>query len=54
MYLAATTHLVTTNQVPFPSTYYAAYGDSEEIYVEVDEPDWWGECSRRALIWFSI
>lgn len=37
VYLAATTHLVTSNQVPFPSSYYAAYRDSAEIYLEVDE-----------------
>jgi len=37
VYLAATTHLVTSNQVPFPSSYYAAYHDSVEIYLEVDE-----------------
>lgn len=38
-YLAATIHLVTTNQIPFPSSYYAAYRDSEEIYVEVDDQE---------------
>jgi uncharacterized protein len=37
VYLAATSHLVTTNQIPFPSSYYAAYHDSHEIYLEVDE-----------------
>jgi uncharacterized protein len=35
IYLAATTHLVTANQVPFPSSYYAAYRDSDVIYLEV-------------------
>jgi uncharacterized protein len=39
VYLAATSHLVTTNQVPFPSSYYAAYRDAEEIYLEVDAED---------------
>jgi uncharacterized protein YbaP (TraB family) len=38
-YLAATIHLVTTNQIPFPSSYYAAYRDSEEIYVEVNDEE---------------
>jgi uncharacterized protein len=37
VYLAATSHLVTSNQVPFPSTYYAAYRDSEILYVEVED-----------------
>ena len=36
VYLAGTTHLVTTNQTPFPSSYYGAYLDSREIYVEMD------------------
>lgn len=39
IYLAATIHLVTTNQIPFPSSYYAAYSDSTEIYVEVDDQE---------------
>jgi uncharacterized protein len=37
VYLAATSHLVTSNQVPFPSTYYAAYRDAETLYVEVED-----------------
>ncbi len=37
VYLAATTHLVSSNQVPFPSSFYAAYQDSSEIYMEVDD-----------------
>ena len=36
VYLAATSHLITRDQVPFPSTFYGAYSDSHEIYVEAD------------------
>lgn len=34
VYLAGTSHLVAEDQIPFPSTFYAAYQDSKEIYVE--------------------
>src|SRR5205085_8119100 len=36
MYLMGTSHIVATNQIPFPSPFYAAYQDSREIYVEAD------------------
>jgi len=36
LYLAGTSHLVTRDQIPFPSPFYAAYHDSEEVYVEID------------------
>lgn len=34
VYLAGTSHLVAEDQIPFPSTFYAAYQDSKEIYIE--------------------
>jgi uncharacterized protein len=37
LYLAGTSHLITEEQVPFPSTFYAAYNDSSELYLEVDD-----------------
>jgi uncharacterized protein YbaP (TraB family) len=36
VYLAGTSHIVPTNEIPFPSAFYAAYADATEIYVEVD------------------
>jgi uncharacterized protein YbaP (TraB family) len=36
LYLAATAHLVTPSQVPFPSTFYSAYHDSQVLYMEID------------------
>ncbi|HWN94175.1 MAG TPA: TraB/GumN family protein [Methylomirabilota bacterium] len=36
VYLVGTSHVVATNQIPFPSPFYAAYEDSREIYVEAD------------------
>jgi uncharacterized protein len=36
LYLAAASHLVSTNEIPFPSSYYAAYQDVEEVWVEAD------------------
>jgi len=37
IYLVGTPDLVTSNQVPFPSSFYAAYRDSKEIYIELDD-----------------
>lgn len=37
VYLGGTSHLVTPEQIPFPSTYYAAYNDAKELYLEVDD-----------------
>jgi uncharacterized protein len=36
VYLVGTSHLVANDEIPFPSSYYAAYRDSEEVLVEVD------------------
>jgi uncharacterized protein len=36
LYLAGTSHLVTRDQIPFPSPFYAAYHDSQEVYLEID------------------
>src|SRR4051812_32390215 len=36
VYLVGTSHMVATNQIPFPSPFYAAYQDSQEVYVETD------------------
>jgi uncharacterized protein YbaP (TraB family) len=36
VYLAGTSHIVGTNQIPFPSPFYAAYQDAQEVYVEAD------------------
>jgi hypothetical protein len=36
LYLAGTAHLVTRDQIPFPSPFYAAYHDSQEVYLEID------------------
>ena len=36
LYLVGTSHIVATNQIPFPSPFYAAYQDSREIYVEAN------------------
>ncbi len=38
VYLAGTCHIVPDNQIPFPSTYYAAYLQSHDIFFEID-PD---------------
>jgi uncharacterized protein YbaP (TraB family) len=40
LYLAGTCHVVSEDQVPFPSTFYAAYNDAEVVYVEVDSLSW--------------
>lgn len=36
VYLAGTRHIVADEEIPFPSAYYAAYRDSQEVLVEVD------------------
>ena len=36
LYLAGTSHLVTRDQIPFPSPFYAAYHDSQELFLEID------------------
>jgi uncharacterized protein YbaP (TraB family) len=36
VYLAGTSHIVADEEIPFPTSYYAAYRDAQEIYVEVD------------------
>ena len=36
VYLAGTSHVVTDDQIPFPSPFYAAYQDAAEVYVEFD------------------
>ena len=38
VYLAGTCHTVPDNQLPFPSTYYAAYQQSRDVFFEID-PD---------------
>lgn len=37
VYLGGTVHVLTTNQFPFPSSFYAAYQDSKELYIEVSD-----------------
>jgi uncharacterized protein YbaP (TraB family) len=36
MYLAGTCHVVTDDQIPFPSAFYGAYQNAREIYAEMD------------------
>ena len=36
VYLAGTSHIVADDEIPFPSAYYAAYRDAQELYVEAD------------------
>jgi uncharacterized protein YbaP (TraB family) len=36
VYLAATPDVINEEQIPFPSPFYAAYRDSQEIYLEFD------------------
>jgi uncharacterized protein YbaP (TraB family) len=36
VYLAGTSHIVADGEIPFPSAYYAAYGEAQELFVEVD------------------
>ena len=36
VYLVGTCHIVSEEEIPFPSAFYAAYQDSREIYVEYD------------------
>ena len=36
VYLVGTCHLVSDDEIPFPSAYYAAYRDAKELFVEVD------------------
>lgn len=38
VYLAGTCHIVPDSQIPFPSTYYAAYQQSRDVFFEID-PD---------------
>jgi uncharacterized protein len=45
LYLAGTCHMVTDDQIPFPSPFYAAYEDSKEVYLEVE-----GEPSGFAML----
>ena len=41
VYLAGTAHVISEDQVPFPSPYYAAYRDSQEVYIEFDADVSW-------------
>lgn len=43
VYLAGTSHLVTSDQVPFPSPFYAAYADAQEIYLEAGDLSVFGQ-----------
>ncbi len=36
VYLVGTSHVVADDQIPFPSSFYAAYQDSQEVYVETE------------------
>lgn len=45
LYLAGTCHVITDDQVPFPSPFYAAYEDSKEVYLEAE-----GELSGFAML----
>jgi hypothetical protein len=45
LYLAGTCHMVTDDQVPFPSPFYAAYEDSKVVYLEAE-----GELSGFAML----
>lgn len=37
IYLMGTSHVVEGREIPFPSSYYAAYQDSRDVFLEVDE-----------------
>ncbi len=42
LYLAGTSHLIPESAIPFPSSYYAAYAESQIIYIEFDtDLSWW-------------
>src|ERR1041385_5683594 len=57
LYLVGTCHIVTDDQIPFPSPFYAAYRNAEEIYAEVDmtHPSfWWNlRLTFRVLKWYK-
>jgi uncharacterized protein YbaP (TraB family) len=36
VYLVGTCHIVSAEEIPFPSAFYAAYQDSKDVYVEYD------------------
>jgi uncharacterized protein YbaP (TraB family) len=36
VYLGGTSHIIKPDQVPFPSSFYAAYNDSKVLYIEFD------------------
>ena len=36
VYLVGTSHVVAKDQIPFPSPFYAAYQDSQEVYAETE------------------
>jgi uncharacterized protein len=50
VYLAATAHIVAEDEIPFPSSFYAAYRDSKEVYVEFDTLDWWSQMSMLRVV----
>lgn len=50
VYLAGTCHLVADEEIPFPSTYYAAYGQAKELWVEADPLSF----SGTWLVWRAL
>ena len=56
VYLAGTSHIIASNAIPFPSTFYAAYADAQVVYVEFDtDLSWWAKMRLvpRILKWFK-
>lgn len=52
VYLVGTSHIVAPDQIPFPSPYYAAYCDSQTIYVEFDtDLSWWAKLRLMPRMW---
>jgi hypothetical protein len=55
VYLGGTSHVVSIDQVPFPSPYYAAYHDCRELYVEYDTHSFFGQLRMipKAVKWIQ-
>lgn len=52
VYLVGTSHIVPPEQIPFPSPYYAAYADSQIVYVEFDtDLSWWAKLRLMPRMW---
>jgi uncharacterized protein len=52
VYLVGTSHIVPEDQVPFPSPFYAAYRDSEIVYIEFDtDLSWFTQLRLMPRMW---